>query len=598
MAGLPRAPVGPPQAQRQMEAKRSFAKELFHWPIFCPDSQMKLRVRPAFGTEGSWSHAYSQTHVQEVTRSKAMLCDRRFRAMTTTAAHQQPPNGLPLEGKPPVRTPEFQCACASYRSPPQPDAVPGGEDDALGDPSFSIDIDDFLRQIGVYTVSEEAYGTTGDTLRMAHEIQHHHRTALNMTHFIIDEMRSKKAFGPQNIIHSEEDARTKIDNLLTATSAEKDTKARINQRLEARYIALKSARASWGLLTTRVNAHVRKRIERNDQFLTEVDDDTLDTIAQHLDLAADTCSLMRTCKRFATYEGLRLKLPNLRIRPVMGSFPHYREVSRDRAALARGVKKQEVRQFVLNRKVVHLYVDFCMTQRRKEPLKKKERKDGLSNLERDLSDDEYEDPPDARVRRAPLRRQNPHIPPTLAFANDPAQTYNRFESAEDNRRERWDRLEGPEEKIDRHAVQQRLPYQMYFAEALKCGVELVYADTHDPVPSPDYKGGIVPSNILSRDELVFRQPRQDDFPHLPAQAKFHIKELSAAHDNRLFKLKVTGRGKFNKKSGGGDATLVVYTAPFEVNSRESVVKGGRVRRTAGEVAQQRAENVKRVKSDR
>ena len=598
MEGLPRAPVGPPQAQRQMEAKRSFAKELFHWQTLCPEAQKGSRVKPPFATEGSWSFAYSASLTQEVTRGKAMLCDRRFRAMTTTAAYQQPPNGLPHEGRPPVQTPEFDHACATYRNRPQPGAALDGDDDALGDPNFSINIDDFLRQIDVYTVSPDAYGTTGDTLRLAHEIQHQHRTALSMTHFIIDEMRTKKAFGPQNVVCSEEDARNSIEAVLKAPGAERDTKARINQRLEARHIALKSAQATWCLLRVRVDAHLRKRIERNDQFLIGVDDDTLHTIAQHMDLATDICSLMRVSKRFAKYEGLRLKLPNLRIRPVMGSFPHYREVSRDRAALAKGLKKQEVRQFVLNRKVVHLYVDFCMMQRRNEPLKKKERKDGLSNLERDLSDDEYEDPPDAHGRRAPLRRQNPHVPPVSLWADDPTQLYNRFERAEDNRRTRWDRLEGPEEKIDRHIVQQRLPYQLYFAEPLKCTVELVYADTHDPVPSPDYKGGIVPSNTLSSDELVFRQPRNDDFPHLPAQAKFHIKHLSAAHDNRLFKLKVTGRGKFNEKRGGGDAMLVVYTAPFEVNSRESVVRGGSLRRTAEEVTQQRAEKVKRVKSGR
>ena len=66
-----------------------------------------------------------------------------------------------------------------------------------------------------------------------------------------------------------------------------------------------------------------------------------------------------------------------------------------------GKKKAVVRDFIVARQAVRLYVDFVEPQLRKTPLVKKPRKDGLSNLERDLSDDEYEDPPEAKSQARP-----------------------------------------------------------------------------------------------------------------------------------------------------------------------------------------------------
>ena len=594
---LPPAPAGINPAHRFIEAKRSLALELYHWTSLCPEHDRLSRTKPAFGgvNDTSCHFAYTLEETERAITAQAMACDRRFRAMNITAANQHPPNELCQEGRPPVRTTQFEYACGTYRRPPQAD----GHGDAAGDnaqqdTNFNIDIDVFLRQMDGYALPDDAYGTTGDVLRLAHEVRQQHKTALAMTIAIINEMRDKRAFGPMGIVCSEEDARSRIDTLMNTMYVD-NSKARIKHRLEARWIALRCARSSWNLLTNRVSRHIQKRVERNDQFLSDMDDDIVEVVSRFMDTVSDANALMLTCKRFSQSKELMLKLPNLRIRRILGSFPHYREVSRDRATLLRGVKKQEVREFVVNRRVIHLLVDFSITQRRKVPLKKKERKDGLSNIERDLSDDEYEDPPDAREKRAPARRQNPHIPPTLSAVHNQDHVYNRFERSENQRRERWERLEGPGEPIDRYTVQHRIPYSAYFVDPLVCSVELVYADTHEPVPSPDYKGGIVPSNTLSRDNLTFRQPRHAYFSNLPAQAKFHIQELSAAHDNRLFKLKVTGRGRLNAAHGGGEKELVVFTAPFEVNSRESVVKAGRQRRTAEEVAQQRAETIKRAK---
>lgn len=599
---LPAATPGPQQAQRLLDAKQSLAVELCHCTRLLEPPPMVPRIpytKPSFGSsERSWDFAYyTMNETAEALQQKAMLCDLRFRAMSITTANQVPPSGLSQEGRPPVRTPQFEYACNTFRCQEGPAAAREEEHDEEGEGAdFSIDIDQFLRQIDVYTIPENAYGTTGDVLRLAHEIQHHQKTALGLMVAIVDEMKARRAFGPMAVVCTEEEARMRIDDFLAHNLVEQAVKARVKQRIEGRLIALRSARTLWNDLTSRVNEHVRLRVERNEQFLVELDDDIVDVIGKFLGSRTSVCYLMRTCKRFSRLEQLRQLLPHLRIRTVLGSFPHYREVSRDRTALAKGIKRQEVREFVLNRKAVHLYVDFCYTERRKEPLKKKPRRDGLSHLERDLSDDEYEEPPESSLNRVPRRRVNPYSPPPPSLAADPTQPYNRFERTEDNRRERWHQLEGPDEPFDRFTTRARVNYSHYFFEPLECSVELVYADTHEPVPSPDYKGGIVPSNVLSRDGLVFSQPSKRDLhQYHPAQAKFHIKELSAVHSDRLFKLKVTGRGKFLPSRGGGDAVLVAHTSPFEVNSRESVVKGGRLRRTAEEVAKERSDKAKRVK---
>lgn len=320
-----------------------------------------------------------------------------------------------------------------------------------------------------------------------------------------------------------------------------------------------------------------ERAQRNDQHLVNMLDDGMETVGFFLSSVKDVCALMRTCKAFSGRQVLRSRLPSLRIRPVLGAFPHHLAHSIDRQVAATGRKTRVQRCFVISRQAVRLYVDFGLVQRRSTPLKKKQRSDGLCNRDHDFSDDEFEDPPDARVKRAPTRRRNPYPPLPQGAHPEMLDLRAKFERGETRRRAQWEDLEGPSEKLERHTFFLRQRYTDYFTSSLNCSVALVYADTHEDVPCERFKGAIQPSNQLARDNLTFCQQTHKEFKELPAVAKFHIPHLSADHDGRLFKLRITGNGKVvNTKN---TKALVVFSQPFEVVSKLDVIKQAEKRRT-------------------
>ena len=73
---------------------------------------------------------------------------------------------------------------------------------------------------------------------------------------------------------------------------------------------------------------------------------------------------------------------------------------------------------------------------------------------------------------------------------------------------------------------------------------------------------------------------KDTSPFFPSQAKFHIPTLSHNHGDALFKLRITGRGGTLK---GGEQWIRVFSEPFEVVSRLSVIKNATLRLTPEEL---------------
>ena len=91
-------------------------------------------------------------------------------------------------------------------------------------------------------------------------------------------------------------------------------------------------------------------------------------------------------------------------------------------------------------------MDFVIPTMRTAPLKKLERKDGLSNIDHDFSDDEFEEAPESLARRG---RQ----------CHSARARRERVDTATGGRgrrkREMWLAAEGPEERCDRYVYKKR-----------------------------------------------------------------------------------------------------------------------------------------------
>ena len=74
-----------------------------------------------------------------------------------------------------------------------------------------------------------------------------------------------------------------------------------------------------------------------------------------------------------------------------------------------------------------------------------------------------------------------------------------------------------------------------------------------------------------------------------AMAKFHIPHLSTDHGGRLFKLCITGAGRFVEplSTGGKDFETVIFSAPFEVVSKMPVVANASKRKTREQLREQK-----------
>jgi len=575
-----------------IEAKKQLYMELVNSAEFKPDpSQPRQLLTPDEKTNVLPNPKVLNTHSMR----NVGLCDRMFRttARVQTQGLTDAPNGRNTaysdETAPSLSTPHMEAALMSYRPNRTTDnfsqmGSDDPEDDVFADPSFVIDFKQFCNDLLGYQLPIDPYGTSGDVLRLRREALTLFRKVAILNQELFAELRAAKVFGVPAAVYTVTEAAEKVGGYLSTASPE--ARNRMMQRIECRRLALNSAHSTYNLFRSRVNAHIASRRASGVSFLVDLADDLFSPVSRFLTTFKDVSSLLQTCKGFSTREELLQRKPNLRIRSVLGCFPHFRQPSRDRKDVENGIDKAVLRGFVTTRQPIRLFIDFGAMVHRKVPLKKKPRKDGLSHFERDLDDDEYEDPPECKANRMPKRTPNPHPPVPLGM-QIPAHLNNhaKFELAQDRRLKRWDLLEGPEEKLDRFEWMRREAYRLYFEDVLKLTVDLVYADTHEEVVNARYPHGIIASNQLSRDDYVFQSPAEWDGRDelMPAQAKFHVPHLSAHHQNRLFKLRITGVGKYIKARGGGDAKMVVFSESFEVNSRKSVVDNAS-KRTAAEEA--------------
>ena len=581
----------------QVEAKKQLYLELVFGNQFKPDQNHKRQALRA--DEKKFVCPNIKSLIASTGRMVG-LCDRAYRCTSQSAGASMEPvdTNKPYDDEtcPSMSTPYMEAALMTYR-PRKPSEnfsqmADNPEEDVFADPNFVIDFQQFCNDLLGYQLPHGAYGLPGDALRLRREAVQLFRKVYALNNELFAEFRAEKIFGTPGVVYSATDAAEKIGSYISLATPEK--KARLMQRVEARRLALNSAYSTLGLFQTRCNKNIADRRQRGENYLCDLSDDLIAPVARYLDTMKDVSALLQTCKSFSTREELLQRKPNLRIRPVVGCFPHFRQPSRDRKDVENGVDKAVMRGFVTSRQPVRIYIDFGMMERRKVLLKKKERKDGLSHLERDLEDDEYEDPPESKSRRQPKRMTNPHspIPPGMQIPVE-LNHHARFEASQERRLKRWDMLDGPEERVDRYHYMKRIPYSTYFDKPLDLTIHLVYADTQEEVVNARYPQGLQPSNQLSRDGMMFVSTGDEaelTGNQHPAPAKFHVPHLSAYHQNRLFKLRITGTGKYNAARGGGDARIVIYSESFEVNSRKSVVDNASKRAAAEE-----AKHAKKVK---
>jgi len=255
-----------------------------------------------------------------------------------------------------------------------------------------------------------------------------------------------------------------------------------------------------------VDLLVRQRAERNERYLEDASDDTLASLALHLQPEAAR-NLLQTCKRFKSVRELNERRPHFRIREVVACFPHYIAVSRDRLDVQKGIDRPVMRNFVVSDKPIRIYIDYVSLERRTVPLKKKERTDGLSNRERDLDDDVYETPPEVVERQLPPMASSQHGRP---FATqEEARRIARRREAE------WKLLSGPHERVHADHFSRRINFP---ADGIVLRVHLVFSDTHEPVPCDIYPTALVPSAKLRANNGVFFEEKNGTHT-LPASCK-------------------------------------------------------------------------------
>jgi hypothetical protein len=518
-------------------------------------------------------------------------CDLMFRTRgrATSIADADWPRGWPREGAPVQRTIQFEDACACYRTgrewcrpptdffaPPLPPngVIDGSIDLASGplteDPeNFTVDFFAFTQAVCGKHIPDDAYGTAGDIIKLkctATRSFIQAKTATQeLTELILRNVPSLIGVGS---IAGDEELATKLFNVYMSTQVQGDAAA-MWQRLEARHVALKSAWSAAQLLEARVEKHIERRRTSGCQFLQNLCDDTLASVARYLPSAAAS-AMVRSCKDFNQVEVLRDAMPHFRIRHVQGAFPHKRRSSRDRADLARKVNKPVMRNFVVTRNAVRLYVDFIVRTTRVKPLKKLPRKDGLCNESADFSDDEFETPPERSVHRGP------HALPFTGALTTWAQRQRH--SRDQRRRAAWEQADGPAEKIDRYAYDQRLQYSDFFRAPPMMIPSLVFADDNTPVPCSMFKGGLSLCSSTRVRGGMFSQPRSEDVQfevdyQLPASTRFHVPHLSRDHGNRLFKIKIVANGLF---LNGETFQTTFYSEPFEsVGKMQTVQQAGK-----------------------
>ena len=559
-----------PTDQRLAEAKREFAVELATWhnlpsPLARPgpDTELGRCLCPEYGEQVQLANALIKR------------CGRLFRCsdpgvtIPDLPAQQGAPSLDISNGRHPPRTCHFESACGCFRPPsnlPNPN-------EPLED--FTIDIFDFTGALSGYHVPFDAYGRTGDVVRMAVDALKAFARASGLTRSLVNDLKEMGALGKPASVRDITDATSKLNAALVDPTAHPTTRSRLAQRLNGRHVALQTARAAWAHFCARVNAHCLDRQQRDQQLLLTMQDDCRDALAMHLD-SASAAALMRTCRVLSQQPCLKLRLPSPVPRVLVGEFPHMQGTSRDRPDVAAGVVRPVQRNFVLSRNAVRLYVDFCVKDLRPTALKKKDRTDGLDNKDHDFSDDEFEDGPEVLEKRGPVGS---------AMGHDPNSDWARRQlDHEKKERATWLKAEGPQEPVERYTYKRRFHYGQFLDGPLRISASLVFADDKTPVPDEVNASGLELSEQLLKTDGVFQQPQKlgrlapvhvpgpGPYGCLPAFAKFHVKHLSFEYEGRLFCIKLDSRGTFKDELGGRPAHWVTYSEPFECVSKLEVVK--------------------------
>lgn len=465
------------------------------------------------------------------------------------------------------KTVEFEHARCCYR----PEAVAqaaNAEDDVFSDSTFQIEFNSFTEAVCGKHVDDDAYGKAGNAIKLKQEALFSFANTLRTSDQLIAEMTRHQLFefDPPGCM---QDVRTIVTDWLNSRPA--DHKDAFMQRAELRLLQLKDAFSRLGLLESRVRALVQARRGFDVHYLEWAQDDVMENIFKHL-TSASALTLMQTCKQFQQDARLKDRLPHLRIRSIVGVFPHYRTISRDRSDIAAGKSKPVVRNFVVARQAVRLYLDFVIQTMRSVPLKKLPRKDGLDNTLFDHDDDEFETPPEAQANRGPQ-----------VTTHDGTEWNRKQALAGQRRRKEWMNMDGPEEVHDRYLYMRRVDQSRYFDGPLQCTVKLVYADNKKPVPCTRFSDGLQLSNALSEANGVFSSPTDNSNSFHPAMAKFHVPHLTTEHDNQLFRICITGTQQ--TRHGKTDFKQVVYSEPFEVVSKFDVVQKAFKRRTTNQIKQ-------------
>lgn len=572
------SPVDVQRQQRRHHARQGLCLELLYASPFKPSCPVALYASRTPAQQRHYRQprenelkllCVDQGKQQQHAQRLIGLCDRMFR--TSKEIH---PAWLTYDGLPAKRSSFFDLACSCFVST----ALLDGEvpDSVFDNVDFELDFAAFTEAICGKQVPEDAYGVPGDVIKLGMEAMRSYSAASRYTHELIAEMRKTSVFEQQlgnSGPHSYAGVAGKLETFLDEMrNLNVDAGRPFHQKLEARYLSLKSGHSSFQLLEAKVQAHITKRTVEGHTFVADMSEDAFARMSMFLDLKA-VVALMRTCRAHHDSGSLKARLPHLRVRNSAGNFPHCRLISRDRELLMHNESKPVMRDFVVSRQTVRIFVDFVLPTLRRVPLKKKQRTDGLCNLDHDFSDDEFEDPPEALSQRGPSVSSN----------HDLSTHWGRKQFDTEQRRRRcWMKKQGPDEAYDRYAYNCRLGWDSFFRAPLVLAPSLVYADTKQPVPCQRSTSALELSNKMLRAKPsgTFQQPTREGGvcreTNPPAVAKFHVPHLSLDHGGRLFCLKIVGTGTLRS---GAPFEQTVYTEPFEVVSKMDVAKRAGKRRT-------------------
>ena len=317
------------------------------------------------------------------------------------------------------------------------------------------------------------------------------------------------------------------------------------------------------LLRRAVRKHLDAKAQSGACPLVDMPRDAMWLVAQHL-ANQSIVPLRQTCSALRDNAELKSRMPKFRAREVVGCFPHHRRAGRDRADVA--CDSAAARNVLVKHKAVRLFVDLVRELRRPVPLKHKRRYHSeFGRTERDFSEDDYEDAPEAK------RRRGKHPEPPVEMRPQHAH----WVAVHKKTRMAWEREDGPEEPYDKDTTNERLHFGRFFdmSTPLRMKATLVFADTLEPVNGEVEESGVLPAPKLS-DQGWFSPSTQWETP-MPVHLRLYVTALSSAHCNRLFRFKLSVEATLNDRPRSTPLdtrtfSVCVFTNPFEVVSRFSV----------------------------